>query len=106
MQEVEFLRRIESTLLSIEDQVEAQSESVDFDNEGGVLTLTLENDSKIIINGQSATRELWVAARSGGYHLAADVGGWVCRTTHERLGELLSRLLAEQGAGSLQFAGL
>ena len=67
----EFNALAEAALLSIEQQVEDADTELDFEMSSGILTLTAENGSKIIINRQVATLEIWVAARSGGYHLVA-----------------------------------
>ena len=43
----------------------------DFDYEvkpGGVLELEFDNGSKIIVNRHTAAREIWLAAKSGGFH--------------------------------------
>ena len=51
---------------------------VDIDNQrvGGMITLTFENRSQIIINLQKPLHEVWLAARSGGYHFKFDGQQW------------------------------
>lgn len=103
MNESEFNALAEATLLSIEQQVEDADTELDFEMSSGILTLTAENGSKIIINRQVATLEIWVAARSGGYHLARQDDAWLCQSTGETLQELLTRVVVEQGGEKISF---
>jgi CyaY protein len=103
MNESEFNALAEATLLSIEQQVEDADTELDFEMSAGILTLTAENGSKIIINRQVATQEIWVAARSGGYHLGRQGDVWFCQTTGETLQELLTRVVVEQGGEKISF---
>ena len=69
--------------------------------EGGVLELEFDNGSKIIVNRHGAAREIWVAARSGGFHFRWDGAAW--RDTREG-GELfaaLSKLVSAQGGDAV-----
>jgi len=103
MNESEFNALAEATLLSIEQQVEDADTELDFEMSSGILTLTAENGSKIIINRQVATLETWVAARSGGFHLGRQDDVWFCQSTGETLQELLTRVVVEQGGEKISF---
>ncbi len=103
MTESEFDVLAEATLESIEAQVEDADSDLDFDMSAGILTLEAPDGSKIIINRQLATREIWVAAKSGGYHCGRQGDVWFCNTTGETLQALLSRVIAEQGGGEIRF---
>ena len=77
MEEREFNALADAMLARIEAALEACSSDCDFDFEtkpGGVLELEFDNGSKIIINRHTAAREIWVAAKSGGYHFARRKG--------------------------------
>ena len=101
MSQTEFDTAIEQTLISIEDALDECEWDIDYERADAVLTLTLEdNGSQVILSRQTANKELWVAARSGGYHLSFDNSGakhgWKCTTTGEDLPTLLDRVLTEQ----------
>ncbi|MGL6161711.1 iron donor protein CyaY [Microbulbifer sp.] len=101
MSQAEYDAAIERTLIGIEDALDNCDWDIDYERADAVLTLTLEdNGSQVILSRQSANRELWVAARSGGYHLgfdnSGDEPGWKCTTTGEDLPTLLDRVLSEQ----------
>lgn len=101
MNDTDFNTLADATLLAIEDAVEALDLDIDLETSGGILTLTFANGSKVIINRQGATREIWVAARSGGFHCGHRDGGWVCNTTGETLPTLLSRVCSEQAGAAV-----
>ncbi|MDI1301344.1 MAG: iron donor protein CyaY [bacterium] len=108
MNESEFNQAADTTLLAIEEAVEAAMDTldgdVDFETSAGILTLTFDNGSKVIINRQVATREIWVAARSGGFHCGRKNDGWFCNTTGETLSALVSRVCSEQSGETMVLA--
>jgi CyaY protein len=108
MNESEFNQAADTTLLAIEEAVEAAMDTmdgdVDFETSAGILTLTFDNGSKVIINRQVATREIWVAARSGGFHCGQKNDGWFCNTTGETLSALVSRVCSEQSGETMVLA--
>ena len=94
---------IDETLLKIEDAIEAGGWDIDFETAGGVLTLSFSDQSVIIINRQFATQQLWVAAKSGGYHFDyIPDKGWVCDQAPSLLMPMLSRLCTEQASESIE----
>lgn len=68
MNESEFNQHVEDILMQIEDAIDDSGADIDYDSSGGVLTLTFEDDSKIIINRQTPLKQLWLATRAGGFH--------------------------------------
>lgn len=100
MNDTEFNTTVDAILMAIEDTVEDLDLDIDLENSGGILTLTFANGSKVIINRQGPTKEIWVAARSGGFHCGYRDDEWICNTTQENLPDLLSRVCSEQ-AGTM-----
>ena len=68
-----LLARVETSCDRINDETDA-----DIDNQrvGGMITLTFRNRSQIVINLQKPLHEVWLAARSGGYHYRFDGQCW------------------------------
>jgi len=103
MNEAEFHRAVTDTLLRIEQAVEACGTDIDFENAGDILTLEFANRSVIIINKQGAAKQIWVAAKSGGFHYNYDGPGkvWLNDQTGTELFSELSRLASEQSGESV-----
>lgn len=97
----EFNDRADKTLSHLEDTLENYDDDIDLENNNGILTLEFNNGSKVIVNRQIATHEIWVAAKSGGYHCAYENNVWFCRTSGETLWELIQRVCLEQGGVEL-----
>ena len=91
-----FDENIDDTLLAIEEAIDATGEDIDYDTISGILTLIFPDDSKIIINRQSATEQLWIAAKSGGFHLDWSGSSWKILQEDIDLETLLSDLCSEQ----------
>jgi CyaY protein len=101
MDEREFTAAADAELGRIEAALEVASESgvADFDFEtkpGGVIEIEFGNGSKIIVNRHGAAREIWVAAKSGGYHFRPEGGRWLGTRDGEELLAALSRTVSEQ----------
>ena len=64
--------------------------------DAGVLELEFADGSRIIVNRHSAAREIWVAARSGGYHFRWNGSAWVDTRGGGELLAALSKLVSEQ----------
>jgi CyaY protein len=97
----EFEAAAGQALQRIERSLDESGIDVDVElKEGGVLELTFENGSKIIVNRQGAAREIWVAARSGGFHFRWDGSAWRDTRDGTELFAALSRLVsAQSGTG-------
>lgn len=72
MHESQFNRLAEQTMLAIEEVIDASGADIDYDNAGDILTLEFTDGSQIIVNKQTPLSQIWVAARSGGYHFDYD----------------------------------
>ena len=73
MSETEFLDLANTTLNSIEAALDRACDAdvvdVECKRSGNVLEIEfVDNGSKIIVNSQAPLQEMWVAARSGGFH--------------------------------------
>lgn len=76
MSGADFEVRAQAALDRLRETLESDPE-LDVEEKGeGVFVVSLEDDSKIIINRHSAAQEIWVAARSGGFHFRWDGSGW------------------------------
>jgi CyaY protein len=95
MDPVEFEAAADAALELIEQAFERLE--LDFERkEGGVLEVEFDDGSKIIVNRHSAAREIWVAARSGGFHFRRDGAAWRDTRSGEELLAALSRLVSDQ----------
>jgi CyaY protein len=111
MTESEFLALADSTLSHIEAVLEEVTQSTDIDIEcsrsGNVLQIEfIDNGSKIIVNSQAPMQEMWVAARSGGFHYRRVDDRWINTRDGSELYAALSRMLSEQGAAPIEVAAV
>jgi CyaY protein len=97
MDETQFNALAEAAMGEIEKALERCAAELDYEvKPGGVLEVEFDDGSKVIINRHSAAREIWVAARSGGFHFREAGGRWVGTRDGEDLFAVLSRVLSEQ----------
>ena len=97
MTESEFDQLIDDILMQIEDALDELDNDIDYESSAGILTITMENNSQIIINRQISAMQLWLAAKSGGFHFNYDVlKGWYDDRSGELFPDALNRCLSEQ----------
>lgn len=101
MEESDFHERVDAVLASIENALELADAAIDSEINAGILTLEFANRSKAIINRQTPNREIWVAAKSGGFHFFFDGAAWRDTRTNEALESLLSRVISDQSGSVL-----
>jgi len=108
MTDPEYMDRAEAVLAAIErscDRINDDTDA-DIDNQrvGGMITITFRNGSQLIINLQKPLHEIWLAARSGGYHYRHDGQAWVDTKSGAEFFEQLTREASAQGGQALRFA--
>ena len=96
LDESAFHARVEAVFAGIETAIDVAGSDIDSEISGGILTLEFDNDSKVIVNRQTFNREIWVAAKSGGFHFRFDGAAWRDTRSGEQLEILLVRVIAEQ----------
>jgi CyaY protein len=106
MSEKEFLDLAESTLNTIEAAMDRLNDEdiidVECKRSGNVLEIEfIDNGSKIIVNSQAPMKELWVAAKSGGFHYKHRDGAWINTRDGSELFAALSGLASAQGGASI-----
>jgi CyaY protein len=108
MTDLEFIDRAEILLLAIErscDLINEQTEAdVDAQRSGGMVTLTFPNRSQIVVNLQKPLQEVWMAARSGGYHYRFDGEAWQDTKGAGEFFECLSRAATQQSGLPLRLS--
>ena len=108
MTDPEFLDRAELLLRALEQQCDRINDDTDadIDNQrmGGMITLTFGNRSQIIVNLQKPLHEVWLAARSGGYHYRFDGQQWVDTKGQGEFWAQLTRDASAQAGQPLAFS--
>ncbi|WP_394756162.1 iron donor protein CyaY [Rhodoferax sp.] len=100
MNDLEFMDRAENLLKAVEtscDRINDQA-LADIDNQrvGSMVTLFFSNKSQIVINLQKPLHEIWLAAKSGGYHYKFNSEQWLDTKGQGEFFINLSRCASEQ----------
>jgi len=102
MNESEFHGAVDAVLARVETALERE-EDLEVDLESGILTITCPDGTRIIVNRQTPNREIWVAARSGGFHFTWREGEWRDTRSGDELFASLSRILASQAGENISW---
>lgn len=98
MTESEFENLAGAALAALESAFEASLPDVDVQTKGaGVLEIEFDDGSKMVINRHGAAREIWVAAKSGGFHFRYDGALWRDTRDGTELFAAVSKLASQQG---------
>ena len=108
MTDPEFMTEAEILLKAVEANCDRINDSnqADIDNQrtGGMVTLSFDNRSQIIINLQKPLQEIWMAARAGGFHYKCVDGRWQDTKGAGEFFTDLSRYASEQAGQPLRFS--
>ncbi len=99
-----FIASADATLAAIGSALDAAlaADGNESDNDldwrliDGILEIECADGSKLIVNRHVPNREIWVAARSGGFHFRAEGGAWRDTRSGGELAVQLARLLHDQ----------
>jgi len=95
--ESEFERLADAALAALERAFEQSAPDLDLQAKGaGMLEIEFDDGSKMVINRHAAAREIWVAARSGGFHFRHDGSAWRDARDGSELFAAVSRLATQQ----------
>ena len=107
LSDAEYRRETEALLARIEAATDRwlDADVVDIDTQrtGGLLEMSFEGGSKIIVNTQPPLHEIWLAARAGGYHYRWVAGRWLDTRDGSEFFAALSQHASQQAGKTLQF---
>lgn len=96
MNDSEFIQLTEAAFSRIQQGLE--NSELDFEEPAnGIIEVEFDDGSKIVINRHSVAREIWVAARSGGFHFRHDGSAWKDTRDGTELFAKLAALISAQG---------
>lgn len=106
--DAEFHQLAHAVLARVEVQIdqwlEADVIDIDSHRSGGLLELSLPNNSKIVLNTQPPLHEIWLAARGGGFHFKYDGQVWRDTKSGDDFFACLSSHLSAQAGKALSLA--
>jgi CyaY protein len=106
MNESEFNDIVDNIFIEIEDAIEEVCDEtgadIDYETASSILTLSFTNETQIIINRQTPLKQIWVAARQGGFHFDFnnDTKQWICND--KELFTALSEYCTEQAGQNIK----
>ncbi|HUN70288.1 MAG TPA: iron donor protein CyaY [Burkholderiales bacterium] len=97
MTESEFESLAGAALAALERAFETSLPDADVQTKGtGVIEIEFDDGSKMVINRHGAAREIWVAAKSGGFHFRHDGAAWRDTRDGTELFAAVSKLASQQ----------
>jgi CyaY protein len=105
--DVEYDARSRAVLAAVEAAVDRMLDDdiVDIDSQrtGGLLELTFPNRSVVVVNTRPPLQEIWLAAKSGGFHFKLCEGRWLDTRGGREFFQALSGCASEQAGKALVF---
>jgi CyaY protein len=92
MTENEFNELADAVFAHIEQTLDG-SDNIDYDSNGSVMEIEFADGSKVIVNRHIPNREIWLAAKSGGFHYAMQDGRWLSQRDGSELFAKLGELV-------------
>ena len=104
--EAEYGELVDQTFEAVELALDEIDSDLDYEAGGGVLTVQFENGTTMVFSRQPPVRQLWFAARAGGFHYEYDPAAGDWRNTRD--GSLFRPFVVEQmkSQGEIDFQWL
>lgn len=106
--ESEFMVQVDETLQRIEEILDEAESDLDYETNGGMMTVKCENGSQIIFTRQPPLKQLWLALPGGGFHFDYDLdsGQWKRDSDGASLNDMLGKAFAEQAGEQFDFSAI
>ena len=102
MTETEFLNHTDALFAYLEDALDEAGLDLDCQHSGNVLTLEADNGEQIIINRHTPNQELWIAAKSGGFHFSRQGNEWRASRDGSEFFAVLNQVLSQSSGQTVQ----
>ncbi len=96
----EFEKRASEALRKLE-QALGDTDGVEADLAGDILTLEFEDGAKFVVNSHSAARQIWLSANMAAWHFAWDGAAWRDTRSGAELFAEVGRLVSEKLAAGV-----
>jgi CyaY protein len=96
MNDIEYDELTDAVLLSVEEAIERLDLDLDFESNGGLLSISFPDKSKIIINKQPPLQQLWVATKFNGHHFEWQHGQWIDNRSGTEFWQLIATAVSKQ----------
>lgn len=103
MDESGFKELADEVFERIEAAIDASDADIEYDSNGTVLEMEFADGSKLIVNRHVPNREIWLAAKSGGFHYAMVDGRWFSQRDGSELFAKLGELVQIGSGMKLDF---
>jgi CyaY protein len=103
MTESEFNEVADAVFARIEQAIDDSGADIDYDSNGSVMEIEFADGSKVIVNRHVPNREIWLAAKSGGFHYALQDDRWFSQRDGSELFAKLSDLVQLGTGNKLDF---
>ncbi|MCB5227371.1 iron donor protein CyaY [Alishewanella sp. 16-MA] len=101
MNDLEYDELADQMLLAVEDGIEQQDLDLDYESNGGLLSIEFPDKSKIIINKQPPLHQLWVATKFNGHHFEWRDGQWIDNRTGIEFWQLVNEAASKQAGATV-----
>ena len=101
MTDNEFNTLADTVFQRIERALDATD--IDYDSNGMVMEIEFDDGSKVIVNRHVPNREIWLAARSGGFHFSRLNDAWISQREGDELYAKLASLIQAGSGSNIEF---
>lgn len=96
MQDSTYHEMLDDLFIAIEEALDICPVDIDYEGAGGILSLTMPNMTKIILNKQPPLQQLWVATKFNGHHFNFQDGKWIDERTDAEFYAFLDAAVSKQ----------
>ncbi|CAL4324998.1 iron donor protein CyaY [Buchnera aphidicola] len=106
--QLDFYLQFEKILFKIEEYLNTfhGKNDIDYEINNNIMTISFQKNNKIIINKQTALKQIWLATKKNGYHFNYENFNWICNRTKRNIWNILEESFYTQGKEKVNFSNL
>jgi len=99
-------RVLDCIAAALDEAIDDADADLDWSLNDGVLSIDCGPRGKLVVNRHVPNREIWIAAKSGGFHFHVEGTYWRDTRSGEELAAALTRIMREQASFDLKLPAL
>lgn len=101
MNDSQYHQMVDDVFVALEEALDVCEVDIDYESAEGILTLTFENGSKIILNKQAPLHQIWVATKFNGHHFNFQNDKWIDERTDAEFWAFIDAAASKQAGQSI-----
>jgi len=104
MNDSQYHQLVDDVFIQLEEALDVCEVDIDYESASSILTLTFENQTKIILNKQPPLHQIWVATKFNGHHFNLQDDKWIDERTGAEFWQFIDEAASKQAGQNVSLS--